>query len=115
MVAYSQSARDDDPVGTRTHGSGAIHLAFASVAFLAVLVGTILASSVLRGQTRWQLVAIPMLILSWGAIVPLLALGRASFHPHSLGGLYEKVYLGMELLWLAVVALPIAYRNGDAT
>jgi hypothetical protein len=51
-----------------------------------------------------------MVVLSWGAIVPLLLLGRVGFHPHWLGGLYEKLFLGMQLRWLALVALPIARK-----
>ena len=55
-----------------------------------------------------------MAVLSWGALVPLLLLGRAGFHPHSLGGLYEKIFLGMELLWLALVAVCVAQGSGEA-
>ncbi|MGH2884456.1 MAG: DUF998 domain-containing protein [Solirubrobacteraceae bacterium] len=98
----------DDPAGTRTHWTGSVHLALAFVAFLAVLVGTILASGALRAQARWRPVAIPMAVLAWGGLVPLLLLGRAGFHPHSLGGLYEKLFLAMQLLWLGLVAARVA-------
>jgi hypothetical protein len=104
----------DDPVGTPLHTSGAVHLAIAFVAFLAVLAGTILGSMVLRAQPRWRRVAIPMAVLSWGALVPLLLLGGVGFHSHSLGGLYEKIFLGMELLWLVVVAVRVAQGSGEA-
>jgi len=103
----------DDPASTPLHTSGAVHLAVAFVAFLAVLVGTILGSIALRAQSRWRRVAIPMGILSWGAIVPLLLLGRVGFHPHSLGGLYEKIFIGMELLWLALAAGCIAQGSAE--
>lgn len=98
----------DDPVGTPLHTLGAVHLAIAFVAFLAVLAGTILGSMALRAQPRWRRVAIPMAVLSWGALVPLLVLGRVGFRPQSLGGLYEKIFLGMELLWLVLVAARVA-------
>ncbi|TAM68478.1 MAG: DUF998 domain-containing protein [Microbacteriaceae bacterium] len=99
----------DDPVGTPTHGTGRIHLALAAIAFLAVLVGTILATpALLRRQPRWGTLRIPLLILSWGAVVPLLLLGRAGFHPDSLGGLYEKIFLAMQLAWLVLATLPVA-------
>jgi len=105
----------DDPAGTPLRTSGAVHLALAFVAFVAVLVGTILGSIALRAQPRWRPVAIPMAILSWGALVPFLLLGRAGFGAHSLGGFYEKVFLGMELLWLAVVAARIAAGSAEAS
>lgn len=98
----------DDPVGTPTRGTGRVHLALAFIAFLAVLVGTILATAALRRQQRWRTLGVAMLILSWGAIVPLLLLGRAGFHPDSLGGLYEKIFLAMQLAWLVLAALPVA-------
>jgi hypothetical membrane protein len=101
----------DDPVGTPTRGTGRIHLVLALIAFLAVLVGTILATSALRRQPRWRRVRMPLLILSWGSIVPLLLLGRAGLHPDSLGGLYEKIFLAMQLAWLVLAALPVASRR----
>jgi len=104
----------DDPAGTPLHASGRIHLAIAFIAFLAVLVGTILGWMALRVQPRWRRVAIPMAVLSSGALVPLLLLGRAGFHPQSLGGLYEKIFLGMELLWLALVVVCVAQGSGEA-
>lgn len=101
----------DDPVGTPTRGSGSVHLAFASVAFLAMLVGGILASAPLRAQPRRQPFGLPMTVVSWVALLPALLLGRAGLHLHSLGGLYEKVFLGMELLWLGLAAAPIALEQ----
>jgi hypothetical membrane protein len=103
----------DDPAGTPLHASGVIHLALAFVAFLAVLVGTILGSLALQAQPRWRPVAIPMAVLAWGALVPFLLLGRAGFHPHSLGGLYEKLFIGMELLWLALAAVRVAWAQSS--
>ena len=104
----------DDPVGTKTVGGAAkIHLLLAFVAFGCVLVGTIWASRVLRREEGWVPVAMTLSVLSWAAIVPILALGRAHLRPHSLGGLWEKVFLGIELAWFLVVAAWIAW-SGDA-
>ncbi|WP_308468738.1 DUF998 domain-containing protein [Rathayibacter soli] len=101
----------DDPAGTLVRGTGRIHVALALIAFLAVLAGTILATSALRRRPRWHALRIPLLILSWGAIVPLLLLGRAGLQPDSLGGLYEKVFLAMQLAWLVLAALPVACQR----
>jgi hypothetical protein len=43
-------------------------------------------------------------LLSWGALVPVLLLGRVHLPPRTLGG-YEKVFLAVELCWLLVVAV----------
>lgn len=93
----------DDPVGTRTHGLARVHLALAAVAFLGVAIGTRLVTRALRGEPGWRPVIAPLIVLSWGAVVPLLLLGHSHLHPHSLGGLYEKVFLAVELLWFVVV------------
>lgn len=103
----------DDPVGTATHGLARVHLALAGAAFVAVVVGTRLTTRALRRDPRWRPVIALLMVLSWGAIVPVLLLGRAHLRPHSLGGLYEKVFLGLELAWLLAAAAWIA-RAGDA-
>jgi hypothetical membrane protein len=94
----------DDPVGTRTHRTGAIHVALAFVAFVAVLVGAVLVSSALRARPAFAATSRPLLVLSVGALVPLLLLAHAHLARHSLGGLFEKAFLGMELLWLVVAS-----------
>ena len=100
----------DDPVGTKTVGASAkLHLLFAFIAFGCVLVGTIWASGVLRRVDGWAPVSTVLRVLSWIAIVPILALGRVHLHPHSLGGLWEKVFLGIELAWFLIVAAWIAW------
>jgi hypothetical protein len=42
-----------------------------------------------------------------GALAYLL-LGAAAKHHHAPGGLYERIFLGLELLWIAVAAIAIA-------
>jgi hypothetical protein len=102
----------DDPVGTRTHGAGEVHLVLAGVAFAAVAAGTRIATRALRGNPGWSGIADPLTILSWGALVPVVLLGRAHLRPHSLGGLYEKLFLALELAWLVLAAAWVA--RGDA-
>jgi hypothetical membrane protein len=101
----------DDPVGTTLRWHGRVHLGLAFVAFPAVLVGAVLVSLALRTHPRWKPVATPMLVLSWGALIPLLLLVHTHFRANSLGGLYEKIFLAAELVWLLVVAAPIAVEH----
>lgn len=98
----------DDPVGTPTRTAGQIHLALAFVAFIAIVFATVLATRALRAMARWQPVSAAMTLLSWGAIVPLLLLGHTHFGVHSLGGLYEKTFLAMQLAWIAITVAPLA-------
>jgi hypothetical membrane protein len=104
----------DDPVGTRSSWHGAVHLVLAFVAFLCVLVGALVVSSGVRRIPRWGQLARPLTILAWGALIPLLLLGHTHFRRHSLGGLYEKIFLGMELVWLLVAALAAARYSDSA-
>lgn len=86
----------DDPAGTPLTGAAKVHAALAVVVFVAVIVGTRFAS---RALGSWLLV-----VLSWAAIVPIVLLVHAHIRVHSLGGLYEKIFLAVELAWLAIAA-----------
>lgn len=100
----------DDPVGTKTIGAAAkTHGLLALIAFLCVLVGTIWASRVLRREPGWAPVATMLYVLSWLCIVPILLLVHTKLKAHSLGGLWEKTFLGMELAWFLIVAAWIAW------
>ena len=101
----------DDPLGTPMRWHGEVHLVLAFIAFFAVAVGAIVMAHILRALPRWQSVRMPVAALPWTALVPLLLLGHAHFRQHSLGGLYEKVFLGIELLWLFFIALPLGTRS----
>jgi len=102
----------DDPVGTPTRWHGRVHLVLAFIAFIAVVVGAILVARTLRTLPRWQPVGTLVSALPWVALIPLLLLGHTHFRPHSAGGLYEKIFLAVELVWLFIVALPLA-RGSD--
>ena len=102
----------DDLVGTPTRWRGEIHLVVAFVAFLAVLVGALMVSHALRSIPRWAQLARPLTIIAWGALIPLLLLGHSHFRRSSLGGLYEKIFLGVDLVWLLVAAAAAARTSG---
>lgn len=103
----------DDPVGTTTHGLGRVHLALAFVAFAAVVVGTAAASRATRAGGPLRSRSGVLLALAAGALVPIVLLAHAKLRPHTLGGLYEKIFLAIELLWLFIVAWTI-WRAPDA-
>jgi hypothetical protein len=47
-------------------------------------------------------------VLAWLALVPLALMARSGLRPHSLGGLFEKLFLAIELLWFLVAARHVA-------
>ena len=100
----------DDPEGTPQHGSGVVHLVLAFVAFTAIAIGAILISASLMSDPGWRPAAPVMLGISIAAALAYLVLGRAVGHPHLPGGLFERIFLGLELLWITVAALTIATR-----
>ncbi len=104
----------DDPAGTPTRWHGDIHLILAFVAFICVLTGAIITSHALQSIPRWSPASVRLTVLAWAALIPLLLLGHAHLRRHSLGGLYEKIFLAVELIWLllaAVLAARIATRD----
>jgi hypothetical membrane protein len=98
----------DDPAGTPTHTAGRIHLVLAGTAFLGVAIGTIVVSRGLRHDPRWDSLHVPLYVISRLAIVGVLLLGHTHLRIHTLGGLYERLFLGLELLWFLIVAARIA-------
>jgi hypothetical membrane protein len=103
----------DDPVGTTVHGlAPKVHLALAGIAFVGIAVGARTATRALSREPRWRPVIVPLAALSWGAFVPVILLGKAHLRPHSLGGLWEKVFLGVELAWILLAAVWVARERG---
>jgi hypothetical membrane protein len=101
----------DDVEGTPQRGSGLVHLALAFIAFSCVTVGAILVSVSLRADPDWTGTGTVLLVLSVLAAAAFLLLGSAAGHKHAPGGLYERIFLGLELAWLAVAAGHIALRR----
>jgi hypothetical membrane protein len=102
----------DDPEGTPQHGSGVVHLVLAFIAFTAIAIGAILISASLMSDPACRPAAPVMLGISIAAVLAYLLLGRAAGHPHLPGGLFERIFLGLELLWITVAALTIATVRG---
>ncbi|HUJ55230.1 MAG TPA: DUF998 domain-containing protein [Gaiellaceae bacterium] len=104
----------DDPVGTTAHGlAPRVHLALAGIAFIGIAVGARTATRALAREPRWRPAIVPLAVLSWGAFVPVILLGKAHLRPHSLGGLWEKVFLGVELAWILLAAVWVARERGE--
>jgi hypothetical membrane protein len=101
----------DDPKGTPLTGSGIVHLVLAFIAFVCVAVGTVVISASLRSDPAWRSVGGALLGIAVAGVAALLLLGGAAKHAHAPGGLYERIFLGLELLWMAVAAWSIAAKR----
>jgi hypothetical membrane protein len=92
----------DNIEGQPLTGSGVVHLVLAFIAFICLAVGTILVSVTLRSDAEWRPVANALLALSVAGAAAFLLLATAAGHKHAPGGLYERIFLGIELLWIAL-------------
>jgi hypothetical membrane protein len=94
----------DDLEGQPVHGSGAIHLLLALIAFPCVAAATIVASTCFEPAQPPRLARSLLLTVSIAGGVAFGLLGAAFGHQHAPGGLYERIFLGLELLWIALAA-----------
>jgi hypothetical membrane protein len=94
----------DNIEGTPIQTSGAMHIALALIAFPCVAVGTILISVSLVSDRNWGATRKLLLAVSAAGLAAFLLLGSATRHAHAPGGLYERIFLGLELLWIAIAA-----------
>ena len=101
----------DDPAGTPQHGSGVVHDVLAFIAFTAITIGAILISASLMSDPAWRRAAPVLLAISIAGALAYLLLGAPHKHYHAPGGLYERIFLGLELLWIVIAAIAIARRT----
>ena len=101
----------DDPEGTPLRGSGVIHLVLAFIAFACITIGVILISASLMSDPDWRPAAPVLLAVSVAGALAFLLFLHAAQHPHAPEGLYERIFLGLQLLWISIAAVAIARRN----
>jgi hypothetical protein len=82
---------------------GRLHLLLAGVAFLSCLLATLLLTSALARHWRHRPIVVSLIVIWLVAALGLALLIAVGFHPGALDGLYERIFLGFELLWIAVV------------
>lgn len=95
----------DNPYGYPKIGSGSTHLLLAFIAFISILIAMIWFNrlSILPPQNK--IVANTLTVI---ALLSLILLGHAGFNPHSLGGLYERIFLASILAWEVVLAISLS-------
>jgi hypothetical membrane protein len=94
-------------VNSRLTVHGGIHLLVALVAFCAVAVGELLVSLRIGADTRWTSLRPYLLVCSIATLVALLAelVGVRVSEAFGIGGLVERLFLGLVLLWMLLVAI----------
>ncbi len=102
-------------VNSRLTNHGFIHLVVALVAFCAVAVGELLVSLRIGTDARWTSLRPYLLICSIATLVALLAqlLGVRASEALGIGGLVERVFLGLALLWMLLVAIRLVQLGGS--
>lgn len=105
----------DNPYGYPKLKSGSVHLLLAFIVFISALVGMILLTRRFRVVQAWRSNTGLLAGITILAVVSLILMGHSGIRPHTLGGLYERVFLASVLLWEAVVALKIIDVNKETT
>ena len=85
--------------------SGRVHLGLAVVAFVAMIAASFVTLRALRADSRFDPVRTRLRVLAWAGVVAIVLLASAGIRQHSLGGLWEKLFLACELGWAVVLAL----------
>ena len=87
----------------------------ALVAFCAVTAGELLISARIGADARWTRLRPYLLICSFATLVALLAqvLGVRASAALGVGGLVERVFLGLALLWMLLVAINLLRAGSD--
>ena len=102
----------DDLAGAAATASGRLHLLLALVAFVAMSVGAVIVAYALSRDPAWRPVVPLLLGLAVAGLLALPLVGRPPLKGDF--GLFERLFLGLELAWLFVAAL-WAYRVAART
>ncbi len=96
-----------DLEGRPETAAGGVHLILSLAAFLAAPIGQLLLGWRLGADPMWRPLRPLLVVLPLAASGAFVLLMRTRFAPHSLDGLWERVFLGLVLAWLLTVALRI--------
>ena len=102
-------------VNARATVHGIIHLVVALVAFCAVAMGELLVSVYIKNDVRWTRLQ-PYLLICWIATLAALMMqvvGAPTSAALGAGGLVERVFLALALLWMLLVAINLVRAGSD--
>jgi Protein of unknown function (DUF998) len=94
----------DDIKGHAHTSSGLTHQTLTLVAYAAICLGMVSTTLAVRLDRRFQRVAPLLMVASLGAVVGFFLWGGANATPHSLSGLFQRIFLGCVLAWFGLLA-----------
>jgi hypothetical membrane protein len=102
-------------INSRLTVHGGIHLLVALVAFCAVALGALLVSLRIGADARWTSLRPYLLACSIATLVALLAelVGVRASEAFGIGGLIERIFLGLALLWMLLVAVRLVLLDSN--
>ncbi len=91
---------------------GLIHLLVAFIAFVSVAIGALLLSLRFSAHERWHSLRTPALTIVALTLIALILLFLGpSFGLQRISGLLERLFLGLALLWILLVALRLVFPS----
>ncbi len=96
-----------DIEGRPETAAGGVHLILSLAALLAAPLGQLLLGWRLGADPAWRPLRPILVVLPLAACAAFVLLMRTRFAPHSLDGLWERVFVALVLGWLLTVALRI--------
>jgi hypothetical protein len=102
-------------VDSRLTIHGGIHVLVALVAFCAVALGALLVSVRIGADARWTSLRPYLLACSVATLVALVAelVGVRASEAFGLGGLVERIVLGLALLWMLLVVVRLVQLESN--
>ncbi len=94
----------DDIKGTAHTSSGLTHQTLALLSYAAVCLGMVSTTLAVRLDQRFRGIAPLLMLVSLGAVVGFFLWGGANATPHSLSGLFQRIFLGCVLIWFGLSA-----------
>ena len=95
----------DNPYGYPKLWTGQIHLFLATIAFISIIVGMIKISIILKQESLLKNISVLLLIIGIFEIIMFMLTALSGFNPHTLGGLYERIFLALIMIWQIIISI----------
>jgi hypothetical membrane protein len=92
---------------------GLLHLVLALLAFICGAIGELIVSRSFAKDERWRSLSIIATVIATLAVIMFVPTTTGLFFHflQHIGGLVERIFIGLVLLWMVVVAIHVRYRR----